>query len=250
MDGSRTAGQEVRLPCSVSMRPASSVTRSTRRPTRVVVEQAPEFLTGRTRLAALVVPPVGCVLLATLAATHERAFRLAVREDSLIEWAEVASYAVAAAAAVAVVLRAHGVVRLAYLGVVVAAVAAIGEELSWGQRIFGVATPAPLAAGNRQQELNLHNLVGAESPTRLVLLGAALYGVVAALLLRPGPFVPPRALVPAFAVVVAYFGIRYAFLSRPTYVQAKFSEWPEFCFAAAIALTVGNTLFQLSRQRR
>jgi len=232
------------------MRPTPTLTRSTGRPTRVVVDRAPDFLTGGARLAALVVPPLGCVLLAALAATHEGAFRLVVREDSLIEWAEVGAYAVAAAAAVAVVRRARRVVRLAYLGIVAAAVAAIGEELSWGQRLFGVATPAPLAAGNRQQEMNLHNLVAAESPTRLVLLGAALYGLSAALLLRPGPFVPPRALVPAFAVVVAYFGIRYAFLARPTYVQAKFSEWPEFCFAAALALSAGNTLIHLSRRRR
>jgi hypothetical protein len=73
--------------------------------------------------------------------------------------------------------------------------------------------------------LNLHNLSDVESTTRLVLLAAALYGATFPLLRRPGPFVPPRALVPAFAVVAVYFGIRLALLSQPTYAQAKFSEW-------------------------
>jgi hypothetical protein len=122
-----------------------------------------------------------------------------------------------------------------------AALAAIGEELSWGQRLFNVTTPETLATANRQQELNVHNLVEVES-TDFVLLAAALYGATLPLLRRPGPFVPPRVLVPAFAVVALYFGIRLAFWSQPTHAQAKFSEWPEFCFAAAVALTALSTL--------
>ncbi len=35
---------------------------------------------------------------------------------------------------------------------------ALGEEISWGQRIFGVATPDWLQATNKQHELNVHNL--------------------------------------------------------------------------------------------
>lgn len=37
--------------------------------------------------------------------------------------------------------------------------AAFGEEISWGQRIFGVRTPEALRAVNVQGEINLHNLV-------------------------------------------------------------------------------------------
>jgi hypothetical protein len=33
-----------------------------------------------------------------------------------------------------------------------------GEEISWGQRIFGIETPAFIADANRQSELNFHNL--------------------------------------------------------------------------------------------
>lgn len=69
-----------------------------------------------------------------------------------------------------------------------------------------------------------------------MLLAAAVYGAMLALFRRPGPLVLPRALVPAFAVVAGHFGVRFAFLPDPTYGQAKFSEWPEFLFAAAVAL--------------
>ena len=31
------------------------------------------------------------------------------------------------------------------------------EEISWGQRIFGLATPEPLLAINRQGQITLHN---------------------------------------------------------------------------------------------
>jgi hypothetical protein len=35
---------------------------------------------------------------------------------------------------------------------------AAGEEISWGQRIFGFATPAAFAANNAQDEFTIHNL--------------------------------------------------------------------------------------------
>lgn len=35
----------------------------------------------------------------------------------------------------------------------------VGEEISWGQRLFGIDTPEFFARHNSQQETNLHNLV-------------------------------------------------------------------------------------------
>jgi hypothetical protein len=45
-----------------------------------------------------------------------------------------------------------------YLGMALLFFFGAGEEISWGQRIFGVATPADLAGINTQGETNLHNL--------------------------------------------------------------------------------------------
>jgi hypothetical protein len=39
---------------------------------------------------------------------------------------------------------------------------AAGEEISWGQRVFGLETPAALSEANVQDETNLHNLAGVE----------------------------------------------------------------------------------------
>ena len=190
----------------------------------------------------LIAPPVGCVTLALIAILHDGAFRALVREDSIIEWAEVLAYACAFVFSVRIARERSGLVAAAYALLAVAAVLGIGEELSWGQRLFGLGTPEPLAAASRQGELNVHNMVDAESPTRLALLVASTYALAAPFVFRPGPFVPPRVLASAFGVVTAYFTVRFVFMPEPTYVQAKFSEWPELCFAVAVALTARSVL--------
>jgi len=43
-----------------------------------------------------------------------------------------------------------------------------GEEISWGQRVFDVATPSYLAAINVQGETNLHNIDGVLRVVRIV----------------------------------------------------------------------------------
>lgn len=48
--------------------------------------------------------------------------------------------------------------QLAYLGLALLFFFGAGEEISWGQRIFGIAEPAALAQTNVQGELNIHNL--------------------------------------------------------------------------------------------
>jgi hypothetical protein len=48
--------------------------------------------------------------------------------------------------------------QLVYLGLVLLFFFGAGEEISWGQRIFGFKTPEQLAQVNKQDELNLHNL--------------------------------------------------------------------------------------------
>lgn len=52
-----------------------------------------------------------------------------------------------------------GLWRALVLVMVVCFAAMIGEEMSWGQHLFGFQTPADLAAVNLQGESNLHNLV-------------------------------------------------------------------------------------------
>ena len=48
--------------------------------------------------------------------------------------------------------------QLVYLGLAVLFFFGAGEEISWGQRIFGYQTPEQISEVNRQEEFNLHNL--------------------------------------------------------------------------------------------
>ncbi len=48
--------------------------------------------------------------------------------------------------------------RCAYILGAIAMVFAFGEEISWGQRIFGFATPDFLMSLNQKKEFNLHNI--------------------------------------------------------------------------------------------
>lgn len=85
-------------------------------------------------------------------------------KEGPIEWATVAVLIPAMAAAVAI-WRRRALLPARWLGWWMALVGLgsfyyAGEEISWGQHVFGWETPEVLAARNDQRETNLHNLVG------------------------------------------------------------------------------------------
>jgi hypothetical protein len=203
-------------------------------------------------VALLAVPLLGSVLVA-LASRREGLYRLLVREDAVLEWAQVTAYVAV------LVLAALGVPRLwgagdrtAAVVVVVLAAAAlvsVGEELAWGQRIVGFDAPGAFA-DNRQGEATLHNEPGLDTVSHVVLLLAGVYGTVMPLVVRrPTPLVPPQALVGFFAVVAAYFAARLLGLRNPTYIEAKYSEWPELCLAGATAAWCASLARRRPRER-
>lgn len=53
-----------------------------------------------------------------------------------------------------------------------------GEEISWGQRIFGIESPEFFKANNAQQETNLHNLVVGEVKINRLVFGKILAVVI------------------------------------------------------------------------
>ncbi len=50
----------------------------------------------------------------------------------------------------------------------------MGEEISWGQRIFNIETPWFLAEANAEKETNLHNLVIGETSVNTLVFGKLL----------------------------------------------------------------------------
>ncbi len=59
----------------------------------------------------------------------------------------------------------------------------IGEEVSWGQRLFGWETPEALKAVNRQHETNIHSLEGMIDMFRSLYLLIGAYGTILPVLL-------------------------------------------------------------------
>jgi hypothetical protein len=80
-----------------------------------------------------------------------------------------------------------------YVGLALVLFFAFAEEISWGQRVFGWATPDFLVEANTQDETNLHNLAGIEDSsllnlTRLFNLFSLAYVVLAPLAALVVPF--------------------------------------------------------------
>ncbi|MEM6311254.1 MAG: hypothetical protein AAF754_14525 [Pseudomonadota bacterium] len=84
------------------------------------------------------------------------------REDGVVEYGTAILLFLTAIVAVLLGRRAGGY-RLGLLWFYgFALFLAAGEEISWGQRIFGIASPEFFLENNYQQETNLHNLVVGE----------------------------------------------------------------------------------------
>jgi hypothetical protein len=124
------------------------------------------------------------------------------REDGPIEYATFACFVLSSMLAFTASTRLRAERRLmvaaAALGLVL--FVAAGEEISWGQRLFEIETPEALVDGNRQDELNLHNVDGLQDKAVLAQLGIAATGVA---LSRRG-FSWARAGLPFFAGYLAY----------------------------------------------
>jgi hypothetical protein len=129
------------------------------------------------------------------------------REDGPVESATCAGFVCASVLALVAARRLlparRPALAAAALGVVL--LVAAGEEVSWGQRLFEVDTPAVLVDGNQQDELNLHNLEGLQHKAVIAQLAIATAGV---LLIRVVRRPWGRIGFPFFAGYLAYRGTR------------------------------------------
>jgi hypothetical protein len=141
-----------------------------------------------------------------------------IREEHPIELAGALS--LLAASVACLVLWRHvrgdvrwpGLRRLSLLALAALFFFGFGEEISWGERIFGFAPPESLREANGQGESNLHNLEvfsGSANPDALFQLFWLAMGVIVPVLALWGParrrlgrLVPilPAALAPAFVL--------------------------------------------------
>ena len=133
----------------------------------------------------------------------------------------------------------------------------VGEELSWGQRIFGWETSEQMRAINKQEETNIHNIEGVGDTIKWlhVLMGA--YGTFLPLIffraqLSARPLDAVSLLVPHFALLPYFFTTLVwrlqANLWKPPkrlyFVVTEYSEVMELVLALAFFLFL---IFQLRR---
>lgn len=140
-------------------------------------------------------------------AWHQRWLR---GEDHGVEWLTAAGFATAAlltALAFRFRARMDRWSRLYLAGLALFFFVCFGEEISWGQRVFGFGTPAAINAINEQHEFNAHNLhLDGFSPLAVFSFLLTGFGVVAPVALtlarRPAVrwerFIAPLWLAPCF----------------------------------------------------
>lgn len=214
---------------------------------RVERERAEWHMSSGVFVALLIAPLLVQAAFLTLAVLDAASYRAITDEDGIIEWLQFAALLVAGGAFVVLArqLRSSGRLLGALVAVLAGAVILVvaGEEISWGQRVFGWATPDVLQVENVQGETNFHNLHVAALVVRVGQLGAAAYGVLiplaaifmAATFRRVDPiFVPPLALVTSFLPLAVYWVLRVPFV--PSFTMTRFSEIPELTFYIGLVL--------------
>ena len=114
----------------------------------------------RRTVAAIVLVAVAMVALYGMLGLNRAAIESLTREDGPVETAGALALLAACVLCVLTWRRAQNwarIARLSLLGLAVMFFFGFGEEISWGQRILGIETPASLKQANGQQEINLHN---------------------------------------------------------------------------------------------
>lgn len=188
----------------------------------------PGTRTSGRRAAVAVLAFCGATVAAGLATLHARPseFLVLVDEDQPVEWA---TFGILVAAVVLAARRRAAVTnpgaRRVWTLVTLAALFGALEEISYGQRVFGWASPAWFLAHNRQQETNVHNLVAWGVNINRVVFGkgitlaAAVYLLVLApLARRPGRWAATCARtqfpLPRLYQVVAYLAMALSVLAH------------------------------------
>lgn len=95
-----------------------------------------------------------------------------------------------------------------------------GEEISWGQRIFGTITPEYIASQNSQGEINIHNSGFFSQFTQIGYMLIGLYGAI-------GWIFSKRSLIIPWFLSVYFLPIFLYNLILPPSAPHSFGEWSE-----------------------
>lgn len=198
-----------------------------------------------------VAPLAGALALIALGFISRDAFVGLTSEDGPIEWGEEAAWLLALSGVAAMawhLWRQDGrrLSPLMYAALFVGGVFVFGEEISWGQRLLGIDTPASIASRNEQGETTIHNLSAIHTEYRIALFLVGAYGsffvYIAGAWIRAhwedgfDLYLPPLFLTSGFLVQALYRGMRLAWIHEPQTEYWGFAEWPELWIPLAVGL--------------
>lgn len=224
---------------------------------RLDVEAELWWFVGPRIAKALAILPIAGGFLVLATRLYPPLFHVLVNEDRFLQWLQFMGFFTASLTAILISYRLRKknlLLCLAFAVVALGCFFVAGEEISWGQRILGFATPHEWAAINSQNETTIHNVDEVPFNVTMMLIGA--YGSVGTWIvkwrLRARAreilefLFPPLFLTPAFFVLCAYKLLRFTFLASPHMTTVRMGEWAEFCLALAL---VSFTLLTRRRMR-
>jgi hypothetical protein len=214
-------------------------------------DAATDGVSARAAWTVFWAPLVGAVVVA-LTALWRPLFTFITDEDSILEWGQFVFYAAAAVLSFLVVPRlwrsGQRSAAILFLLLGLGLVFITGEEISWGQRIFGFGTPEELAEINNQDEFTLHNITDGFNVQKVFnyvqMVGGLALFLLPYLTRVPHPrwtsqllrtISPALLLGPAFLLPGLYRFVRLFVVTSTATVPVKFGEWPELTTAFGLA---------------
>ncbi len=227
-------------------------------------DAAEEGVSSRAAWAGFWAPLVGLLGFLVLYVVARDVYYWLLREDHAIEWLQffllVLTAVVSVLGSVAAFRRGHPLTGVFLLIVALGTLFLAGEEISWGQRILGLAG----GDGNRQGEINIHNIddadgIPVEKLFRIAQAAIGFVGVVLPFLVRWDParlrgaawrvVTPPIFLATSFLVVLGFRTQRLLFTADIS-ALIVIQEWAEVCLYGALATWVTLTWLEESGRRQ
>lgn len=154
-----------------------------------------------------------------------------VKEDRLVENSQffvLFFSAILSGATAKILLNKNRALAAFYIIATLGLIFIAGDEISWGQRLFGVETPQNISQVNSQQETNIHNLYPVLPFTRLFYILLGFYGAFSHFLLPALKNVTYRDffIVPNY-LFLYFFPIGFYNLLFTDELKRPFGEWSE-----------------------
>jgi hypothetical protein len=124
-------------------------------------------MTSKERSIVVCVLAAFATFAAWLDVANPKHMEFVCQEDGFVEYSQAFLYLFAAAFFAYVGSR-KGHRNVFFWGYALLFFAVFGEEVSWGQRIFDIATPTSMDAINLQHETTLHNINGVHQHVRMI----------------------------------------------------------------------------------